>query len=225
MDQTPPVSARPMDPDATAPLTEHQYLLLREHAAARRPIRSAATTARVSGVTILAIGLFGVPFAISGLVYYGSLYGLLVVAAICTVGMVELKGAARFRRADPGAATLLGCNQLAFLALIIVYCATRMILFSPDEWQSVLQSSQLSSGTAGDARVAQATNDLLGDAEARIGPLLSLAVYGFYSLVILLSVIFQGGLAIYYFTRRRHLHAAQHATPAWIKRVFAETGA
>jgi hypothetical protein len=40
--------------------------------------------------------------------------------------------------------------------------------------------------------------------------------------VILLSAGFQGGLAVYYFTRKKHLEALQRSTPAWVQRLFAE---
>ena len=49
-----------------------------------------------------------------------------------------------------------------------------------------------------------------------------IVVYGLYSLVILASVVGQGGLALYYFTRRRHIEAFNRQTPAWIRRLFTE---
>ena len=47
-------------------------------------------------------------------------------------------------------------------------------------------------------------------------------VYGFYSLLIVVSVGFQGGLALYYFSRRKHVEAFNRETPAWVRRVLAE---
>jgi hypothetical protein len=50
-------------------------------------------------------------------------------------------------------------------------------------------------------------------------------VYGFYSLVIFFSAVFQGGMAAYYFTRRRHIESFNRKTPPWIRRLFVEIGA
>ncbi|MDB5304146.1 MAG: hypothetical protein JWM97_1695, partial [Phycisphaerales bacterium] len=47
-----------------------------------------------------------------------------------------------------------------------------------------------------------------------------IANYGFYALLIVLSILFQGGLALYYFTRRKHIAAFKLATPQWAQRVF-----
>ena len=47
-----------------------------------------------------------------------------------------------------------------------------------------------------------------------------LALYGS---VIALSVIFQGGNALYYFTRRKHVEAYVAETPAWIRDLQSGT--
>lgn len=51
-----------------------------------------------------------------------------------------------------------------------------------------------------------------------------IATYGFYSLVIALSIAAQGGLALYYFTRRPYLETLQRTTPPWVQRLFTELG-
>ncbi len=56
-------------------------------------------------------------------------------------------------------------------------------------------------------------------AGAAVAPLV---IYGFYGLVIVLSAAFQGGLAAYYFTRRRPLEAFNLQTPDWVRQVLAE---
>ncbi len=48
-----------------------------------------------------------------------------------------------------------------------------------------------------------------------------LALYGFYSLVIVLSVLFQGGMSLYYFTRRKRV-AAFLQSPEWARRLVLE---
>ena len=43
--------------------------------------------------------------------------------------------------------------------------------------------------------------------------------YAFYGGVIALSVLFQGGNALYYFTRRRHVEDFIAETPEWVRDV------
>jgi hypothetical protein len=51
------------------------------------------------------------------------------------------------------------------------------------------------------------------------------AVVGFYGSVILLSAVFQGFNAIYYFTRRKHIDAYLQDTPAWVQEIQRMTSA
>ena len=50
-------------------------------------------------------------------------------------------------------------------------------------------------------------------------------VLALYGSVIVLSVIFQGGNAIYYFTRRSTIEAYVSETPAWIRDLQSATTA
>ncbi len=197
-------------PAPACPLSEEDFRLLRRAAAARRPVRKVAGTARFSAVTTLVIGVAGIPF----LIFSPSGIALLMVVGICAIGVIEFVGYRRIRRGTPSAATLLGRNQLAFMALIVGYCIFQMATvarqplaaFSSPELQSSL--SQLDPGLM-----------------QQIEHWAPIAGYGFYGLVLVLSVLFQGGLALYYFSRRRHLETLENSTPASVRRVFAELDA
>ena len=54
--------------------------------------------------------------------------------------------------------------------------------------------------------------DILGPIDELHKPL----ILGVYGLIIVLSLIFQGGTACYYFTRKRHLQAYLDQTPDWV---------
>jgi hypothetical protein len=205
-----PAPARGVAGEHTSPLNEAQFHSLRQAAAARRPIRNAARTARSSAITILVIGAIGIPI----LIVSRSWLGLLVVAGICAVGVVEYLGSRRMRRGEPSAAAFLACNQLAFMALIVAYCVIQMLTFSPAKSRATLISPDVEDllSQAGYGQEANRQFDVWAP----------IATYGFYSLVIVLSVAFQGGLALYYFTRRRHLQALERSTPEWIARLFRE---
>lgn len=210
-------SARPVvveparDPAAESPLSEAQFALLRQAAAARRPIRNAAKTARVSAITIFIVGVSALPFT---LVLFDP-FTLLVVAGVCAIGVLEWIGAGKMRRGEVSAAAFLGRNQLIFLALIIVYCVGQMIQLSSSDVGAMLG--------AGDASDAAALGQAGIDVQGLTG-LVQAGMYLVYGLVILLSVGFQGGLALYYFTRKSRLQALARHEPAWIRRLFSEVG-
>ncbi len=195
------------EPDS--PLSESHFLLLRQVVVAHRPVRNAVRVARTSAISILAVGVLSLPclMIVPGWLNMGVVFG------ICVIGIIEYSGAVKMRQGLPEAAGMLGTNQLALLGLIVIYCLLQMISFSSDAALSaVLQgrSSELS--------------DLGVAIEQTFRSLAPLVVYTLYSLVIVLSAIFQGGLAVYYFSRRRYLEAAQRETPAWIRRVLTEVG-
>jgi hypothetical protein len=209
-----PAPARPAgESGRQSPLTEDDYAAVRRALAGRRPVRNAARTARSSAVTILVIGAAGIPIAL----IWPSWLGVLMVAAICAIGIIEYVGFRRMQRGDIAAASFLGRNQLVFLGLIVAYCLIQMVGFSTAASRGELLSTDMRS----ELSQLQGT-DLELDSELRTwAPLFT---YGFYSLIIVLSVCFQGGLAVYYFTRKRHLQAVAAATPAWIQRLFSELG-
>jgi len=204
-----PVPPSPVRPD---PLDESDYLLIRQAAVRRRPLRRATRTALMSSVATLVIGISAIPFVL----LWPSWQGGLVAAGLCVIGVVEYKGYQRMRRADPNAARMLGTNQLALLGLIVLYCLAQMAAFSPEQARAAAISPEVRAQLANLPSMAKAI-------DSDIDRLAPLATYGFYGLVIVLSIAFQGGLARYYFTRRRHLEAFNAQTPPWIRRLFAET--
>lgn len=204
------VPARPATNTPLSPLNEAHYHLWREVVAARRPAQRAARVAHASAVTILLIGAAGIVVGVA----YPSVWGSLVVAGICTVGVVEYVGARRLRRAEPSAAILLGVNQLAFLGLITLYCIVRLASFSPVAAQAALGMSSLQTSL-------NQLPDVQADLQRQWDAWVPVIAYGFYSLIIALSLAYQGGLAVYYFTRRKYLLAFRRDTPAWIERLLA----
>lgn len=216
-----PVPARPGSPltaapagaadarSAADPLTPADHDLLRRCAAARRPIRRAARVARGSAISILVIAAAGVPL----LVFSPSVGGLVMVAGIGAIGCCELVGSRRMRRGEPGAARLLALNQAVFLVLIVGYCLSRIVLLS-----RAGVAGMLGAEAARQLAELQAAGVDLG---AELEGLTRLLTFTFYGLVALVSVAAQGGLALYYLSRRRHLLAWRAGTPAWVQRVLA----
>ncbi len=207
-----PTPARPVEPPKReSPLSEEDFALLRHALVGRDPVRRAARTARFSAASILVIGAAGIPITL----FWPSWLSLVMVAGICAIGAIEYIGARRMQRGDVSAASFLGRNQLAFLGLITAYCVYQMVTMSSAAAQGTLLSPDL-----------QSALDQMGsaDVERQMKTWAPLATCGFYSLIILLSVCFQGGLAVYYFTRKRHLQAVADATAPWVQRLFSELG-
>ncbi len=198
--------------EATVPtLTDAHFAEVRQAVRDRRRVKAAARTALSSGSITLMIGVLAAPFVL----VWPSASGVMIVAGMCAVGAVELFGYRRMRRAEPSAARLLGANQLAFLGLISLYCVMQMVAFSPEEAQAAALSPEVQAQLSAVPEMAGAINDLV----LRWAPIVT---YGFYSLLIGLSVCFQGGMALYYFTRRKHIERFNQATPQWIRRLFVE---
>jgi hypothetical protein len=120
------------------------------------------------------------------------------------VALVELRGAARLRRFDAGAARILGFNQMALAALLIAYAVFRIysVLTGPGEYAAY---------AASDPQLGQ----MLGPIED-LYRTIGLAVY---ATVIAVAVFFQGGMAVYYFSRAGHVRDYLRRTPAWVLAV------
>jgi hypothetical protein len=166
-----------------------------------------------SAVTTLCFGAMALPFALLS----PSLPGIFITAGLFIVGVVEFKGSQRMRRAEVSAASMLGKNQLAFLGFIILYCAMQMVSFSPEQVKAAALSPEVR------AQLGSLPN--LEELDRQIERFAPLVTYGLYGLIILLSIGFQGGMAVYYFSRRRHLELFRQSTPEWVRQIFIETGA
>lgn len=197
----PPVAHPVAGSEPSSPLTEADYVTLRQAAAAYRPVRNAARVAHISAMTILAIA------ALSALstVFSPGLTNLVSTAGLAIIGYLEYAGAQKMKVGLPAAASHLGWNQVIFIALICIYCVGRML--DADDYLSAESRSQLSQ---------------VPELAAQLSSLLPAVVKGTYALVMGVSIVAQGSLAAYYFSRRKHLESLQYCVPAWVRRVIGE---
>ena len=201
----------PAAPPPASPLDESQFALVQEAARSYKPIKKATRTALGSAITTLVIGVSAVPLAL----IWPSFSGALITVGLCVIGVVEFMGYRKLRQADPSAARWLGTNQLAFLGLIAFYCLLQMLTFSFEDVKAAALSPEFRAQL-------NAAPDMARGIDRDIEQWAPLVTYGFYSLVLVLSVLFQGGLAYYYFTRRKFLEAFQRQTPPWVRRLLVE---
>ena len=176
----------------------------RELSAARdraKTIRKAARVAAFNGWSTAIVAALSAPFSLF------SPVGLALTVGIAIVAVNEFRGRKRLLNFDPRGATLLGWNQVGLLAMIVAYCL----------W--MLHAS------AGGASALSAELKGYADLDAALGTaggfegLYQQIVLVFYGGVIALSALFQGGNALYYFTRRRHVEEFVAETPAWVRDV------
>jgi hypothetical protein len=178
----------------------------RELAAARdraKTIRKAARVAGFNGWTTAAAAACSAMF----LVFDRSPIAIAITIGLAIIAYNEFRGRKRLLSFDPTAATMLGWNQLGLLAMIIGYCIWSLF------------------GTAGQADAMQAELKSYSDLDAALGTtggftgMVKTISYAFYGVVIALSAVFQGGNALYYFTRRRHVEDFVAETPQWVRDV------
>ena len=177
--------------------TEHHQQIASAHLRGAK-IRAAARVAAFNGWVTGAFALLSAPFAPF------SIAGFLVTVGLAVVTYNEFRGKRMLLAFDPGAARLLGWNQVGFLGLITAYSL----------WM-VLDAFTGAGPLAKELQQYPELQSALGSAEdfLRFYRLIILTIY---STVILLSTVFQGFNAFYYFTRLRHLQAYLRETPGWI---------
>jgi len=197
-------------PPAASPLDEAQYALVQEAARDYKAIKKVGWIALGSSITTLAIGVLAAPFT----VFWPSFAAAFITVGLLVIGMVEFMGYQKLQKADPSAARWLARNQLAFLGLITIYCGLQMLTFSPEDVKREAMSPEFRSQLGNMPEMAAEVDGII----EKWAPL---ATYGFYSLVIVLSVLFQGGLALYYYTRHKLLDAFQ-LRPPWVRRLLVE---
>jgi hypothetical protein len=184
------------EPDG--PLTKsHQDEIASAHDRAKK-IRKAAGVANFNGWVTGIFAVSSAPFALF------SLPGFIVSVGLAIVTYNEFKGRKRLLRFDPGAAELLGWNQVGFLVLIVCYCI----------WMLVM--GLMSAGPFAAELEAKPELREVFDSVEGFDVLYKLIIAAVYGLVIVLSVVFQGLNALYYFTRRKHIESFVRDTPDWV---------
>lgn len=192
-----PVAAAPLaaPPAPSGPLSAdnlRELELAQRHA---KRIRRAIGLARFNGWTI---GSFAGLSLLGGVF---SLTSLLVGFALAVVSYNEFSGAKALQRLDPAAPRRLGLNQIGLCCVVILYSLWSIYstLTGPNPYGSAMAAGR------------HAT-DILASIE-QLQTTLTLAVYG---AMIALSISFQGGMAWYYFTRKRLVRDYVSETPGWI---------
>jgi hypothetical protein len=183
------------------PLTTQHHRELAQARKSARAIKKAARVANFNGWATAVMALLSAPFALF------SLSGALVFIGLSVVAYNELRGRNRLVQFERSAATFLGWNQLALLAIIVAYCV----------WAIQSNLNEAKAMTA-ELSAYSDVETVLGSPE-QIEALARKIVFLFYGSVIAGSVVFQGLTALYYFSRRKHIDAYIADTPEWIRQL------
>jgi hypothetical protein len=151
-------------------------------------IRRAVTMARFDGWSV---GIFGALTLICGLF---SFWGFVMGTGMIIIAYVELKGAEKVKRLQPGVIRTLALNQLAMASLLIIYAV----------WSIATTNA------------STILSDLGADSSMVDAQLVRLVTWIVYGAVIAVAVFCQGGMALYYITREKYLRAYLAETPPWI---------
>lgn len=170
---------------------------------ARRYIRAAARVAFFSAASMIAIGALSLIFSI----WPFSFFDTAVSIALLVLGYGEFRGSVRMKRADPSAPWFLCRNQLILIAFVAVICPFVVYRMIPDIDEAFTTNPEL--------------NQLLDEKAMHTTALhyAPLVVAGMVALV----ALSQGGLALYYLTRKRRIREYKEATPQWVQDVLATT--
>jgi hypothetical protein len=192
------VSEATIVPTSDGPLTQgdHHELALANGRA--KKIRTAARVATFNGWVLGIFAAVSAPFALF------STAGFLVITGLAFIVYNEFQGRTRLLQFDPSSSTRLGWNQVALLTLIIAYCL--WMIFT-----GLTGSGPFAAELESNPEIASALGTL-----DEFDDLYKFFVVAIYGTVIVLSVIFQGLNALYYFTRRKHVEAYVQETPDWV---------
>jgi hypothetical protein len=197
----------PPPPSFPSPLTEEDFLLIRQAGYRRQAVRKLATVAQFSAVCILLV-------AVPALVYelLSPSWVTLMMLIVTGIGIVEYLGHRKLVVGEAEACHMLAINQLVLLGVILIYCVVQIATMDKQVASSPLISDL---GTLKDEPIGKGTQGSITSMYKSLG-------YALYASVAVLSIAFQGGLAWYYHRRQQVVAAYNQSVPEWIQRVFRE---
>lgn len=191
------MSAKPQAAGAVggSPLSGEHLRAFQEARIRAKRIRRCVTVATFDGWSV---GVFGALTLLFGMF---SVVGWVLGVGMCAIAYVELSTIEALKRLEPKSVHRLGWNQVALAALLLGYAVWSLYgaWFGPDPFASTIAA-------------APETAQMLAPYSS-IARLIGVAIYIALAGV---AIFAQGGTALYYFTREKHVRAYLKQTPAWI---------
>ena len=134
-----------------------------------------------------------------------SVAGIVVGAAVTGAGVIELHGQKALQTDPARARQWMVGSQVWLTTGVLGYCIWRLVSLDPDDPFAVF----------GDAAQLFQLVELMGLSRAQLSSLFIQAYYITYGLIAGLTLLFQGGLALYYWSRiGRLVRSCGHTVPA-----------
>lgn len=191
------MSVSPPSYPASNPLSQQNMQELAVARAGGKKVRRAIRVALFDGWTLAFFACLTVLFSI------GSLPSMMIGVVLGGIAAIELYGASRLRKLDSSACKILGFNQLALAALIIIYALSQLI-------PMMMGHSALPAEVTSDPATAQLLDS------GGYTQIINTVYMGYYAILIAIAICSMGGLSLYYFTRIKHIRSYLQQTPPWI---------
>jgi hypothetical protein len=173
-------------------LGPNQLRELADARAAGKCLRRAITFAKIDGSAL------AIASAISLMLGFIDISSFILGLALAPIAFFELRGASELKRLDPSAARRLGYNQIALGTVLALFAVWRI-------YHGFHGSTGLEEITRIKPSLGQPLEDFFRSITVAI-----------YACLILVAIFAQGGAALYYFTRAKHIRTYLHQTPGWI---------
>jgi hypothetical protein len=183
-------------------LTSEQRSQLELALELHRPVARAANIGRSNARGYV---LFGALTLMASVLMGLDVPGLAIGAVVTGVGVAQVSAAKRLRAADPAAPRAMARNELLLMAGIVAYALLKLTVLS--------EANDLSS-EVGDTSA-------LGVDFAELTRSINTTVY---TSVIAVTLLYQGGLALYFLRRRPMLERYVAEAPEWARGVVESMG-
>jgi len=176
-------------------LSAEQRAQLELALALHRPLARAANLARSNARGYVAFGILTLLLAVLG----PDPLGLAVGAVVTGVGVAQLRATKRLRAGDPEAPRTLARNELVLMGGIGLYALLKLTLLRETGEDLQAQVGDTSALGISFTELTQSLNTLV------------------YSTVLAVTLIYQGGLALYFLRRRPLLERYLAEAPEWAR--------
>jgi hypothetical protein len=155
-------------------------------------LRRVCRLARFEGGSLLGLAGFFAVLAAVGRDFPGAIAGCLAAGA----GALELRAVSRIESGDERGVSGLVHSQMALLAVILAYCLARLWMFDPAALEAMLTLDRRQELAA------------LGLTDEQFRPVLEQGYRALYLTVAVVSLAYQGGMALYYHRKGDELRLA-----------------
>jgi hypothetical protein len=150
-----------------------------------KTLKRVLTVSRLNGWSVVVFAVLGTLITLA----MGDFSGIVVGLLIGLGGWMEIRGHNQLKRRNPDGMKLLVRSQMFLLAVILVYCASRLGSFDNGSVMGNLTPDM-------EAMLKES-----GIEKADVLPLVRMAFFAGYGGFALATLLYQGGMALYYRSR------------------------